>query len=82
MILEHNAKRLLIFFFYDKKGIVDDYIPYMLSDMTKSVADTFVVCNGLLSDEGKKKLDLMSGRIKKRWNRSAGRSWMPMMRSC
>ncbi len=63
MILEHNAKRLLIFFFYDKKGIVDDYIPYMLSDMTKSVADMFVVCNGLLSDEGKKKFEAFTDQI-------------------
>ena len=31
MILEgNNIKRLVIYFIYDKQGIVDDYIPYML----------------------------------------------------
>lgn len=63
MILDTGAKRLLIFFFYDKKGIVDDYIPYMLSDMTKNVTDTFVVCNGLLSDEGKEKLNKFTDKV-------------------
>lgn len=53
MKLEHDARRLLIFFFYDRDGIVDDYIPYMLRDMQQNVAEICVVCNGLLTDEGK-----------------------------
>lgn len=37
MILKGNEKikRLAIYFFYDKDGIVDDYIPYMLNDLKK-----------------------------------------------
>lgn len=63
MILGANTKRLLIFFFYDKNGIVDDYIPYMLSDMTKNVTETFVVCNGLLTEEGRKKFEPFTEHI-------------------
>ena len=51
MKLNNSAKRLLIFFFYDKKGIVDDYIPSMLEDLRKTVDDIFIVCNGLLTNE-------------------------------
>ena len=32
MILQSGNNRLLIYFFYDKAGIVDDYIFYMLDD--------------------------------------------------
>jgi len=56
MLIDNNAKnRLLIFFFYDTDGVVDDYITVMLRDLKKSVKDIFVVCNGKLNDEGKEK---------------------------
>ena len=35
MILSKTAKRLLIYFFYDKDGIVDRYVPTILADMKK-----------------------------------------------
>lgn len=68
MRLDKNASRLLIFFFYDKKGIVDDYIPYMLSDMAKNVSDIYVVCNGLLSDAGRNKFQKFTDEILVREN--------------
>ena len=37
MLLKNEADRLLIFFFYDRDGIVDEYVTYMLSDMKKNV---------------------------------------------
>ena len=30
-------RRIAIYFFYDKDGIVDDYIPYLLRDLVKNV---------------------------------------------
>lgn len=54
MIYNKNGKRLLIYFFYDKDGVVDRYIDYMLSDISKYTDDIIVVCNGKLQDEGKK----------------------------
>lgn len=57
MILDNQRhKRLVIFFFYDKDGVVDDYITYMLEDIRKNCSKLLVVCNGKLNEEGKKKL--------------------------
>lgn len=69
MILDNNTSRLLIYFFYDKNGIVDDYIPYMLTDMQKNVSDIFVVCNGALTDEGKAKFKRFTDDILVRENK-------------
>ena len=41
-----NAKRLGIYFFYDKNGIVDRYIPYFLEDFKKNLTDLLIVSNG------------------------------------
>ena len=53
LIDNSNAKRLAIFFFYDRGGIVDSYVPYLLEDLKKNVSEIFVVCNGKLKEEGK-----------------------------
>ena len=50
MILSKTAKRLLIYFFYDKDGIVDRYVPTILADMKKNVTKTLFVSNGTLTD--------------------------------
>ena len=55
LIDNSNAKRLAIFFFYDRGGIVDSYVPYLLEDLKKNVSEIFVVCNGKLKEEGKKR---------------------------
>ena len=47
-----QIKRLVIYFFYDKEGIVDRYVPYMLEDIRKNCSELFIVCNGKLSAEG------------------------------
>ena len=47
-----NFKRLLIFFFYDKDGIVDKYVTYMLEDIKKCVTEILIVVNGNLTDTG------------------------------
>lgn len=52
-----NAKRLAIYFFYDKRGIVDRYVPYFLEDLRQNVSEIFVVCNGKLMPEGREKLE-------------------------
>ena len=68
MKLESKCKRLAIFLFYDKDGIVDSYIPYMLSDIKKNVDNIFVVANGKINDEGKKKLKGIADTIFERKN--------------
>ena len=46
--------RLAIYFFYDKFGEVDRYIDVFLQDFTQSVNKVIVVCNGILSNSGRK----------------------------
>lgn len=47
-----TVKRLVLYFFYDKEGIVDSYVPYMLEGMQKCSSDICIVCNGNLSQDG------------------------------
>ena len=46
-------KRLGIFVFYDREGIVDTYVEYLLSSLTEHLEKLAVVCNGKLSEEGR-----------------------------
>ena len=46
-------KRLGIFFFFEKNGYVDDFIPYYLRDLNKNLTELVVVCNGTLSEQGR-----------------------------
>lgn len=56
-------KRLGIFVFYDKDGIVDDYVVYLLKNMKDHLDNLLIVCNGTLTDEGKNRLSAFSDRI-------------------
>lgn len=49
-------KRIGIFFFYDEKGIVDDYVDCFLNEMNKFLDKLVIVCNGLLTPFSRKKL--------------------------
>lgn len=49
-------KRLGIILCYDKDGIIDDYIPYLLNDLKENLDRLVVVCNGILSPAGRKRL--------------------------
>ena len=69
MIMKTKCKRLVIFLFYDKDGIVDSYIPYMLGDIKKNVDNIFVVANGKINDEGKAKLKDIANTIFERKNK-------------
>lgn len=71
MILEgkKDIKRLAIYFFYDKDGIVDDYIPYMLEDLNKNISELLIVCNGKLTAESRNKLEKYASNILVRENK-------------
>lgn len=49
-------KRLAVYVVYDKDGIVDDYIPYFLNELSFHIQHFIIVCNGMLSEAGKAKL--------------------------
>ena len=64
-----EIKRLVIYFFYDKDGIVDDYIPYMLEDLNRNVSEILVVCNGKLTPESRITLEKYTSNILVRDNK-------------
>ena len=68
MKLNGDAKRLLIFFFYDKDGIVDRYIPYMLEDMKENVNDILFVSNGKINVESRPVVEKITPNILERKN--------------
>ena len=47
-------KRLGIYFFFDKNGVADQYIDYVLQDFSQHLEKLIVVCNGKLTSEGRK----------------------------
>jgi lipopolysaccharide biosynthesis protein len=46
-------KRIGIFFFYDKDGIVDKYIDVLLSGLKPYIERLVIVCNGKLTESGR-----------------------------
>lgn len=56
-------KRLGIFVFYDKDGILDRYVCHLLSTMRVNVAYLITVCNGKLSNEGEQILRALSDEL-------------------
>ena len=63
-----KMKRLLIFSFYDKDGIVDQYILFLLRGLKQVVNELIVVINGMLKDEEEKKIVTLTNHILKRKN--------------
>ena len=56
MKLAQGAKRAAVFAFYDKDGIVDDYIPVLVGAVRRHCARLVCVVNGDLTEEGRAKL--------------------------
>jgi len=63
MDVEKTVKRLAIYTVYDKDGIIDDYIPYFLDALSPFVTHIVIVCNGVLTDEGRRKLSRFTNDI-------------------
>ena len=63
MILNDDCKRLIIYFIYDKQGIVDDYICYMLDALKKNSSEIAIVCNGLLTDGSRQRLEPYADKL-------------------
>lgn len=56
-------KRLGIFVFYDKDGIVDDYVTYLLKSIQPYLDRLVIICNGKLNAPGKGRLERFSKEI-------------------
>lgn len=56
-------RRLCVYFFYDKDGIVDDYVPVYLKAMREHFSDICVVVNGKLTKKSESKLKKVSDKL-------------------
>jgi rhamnosyltransferase len=61
--------RLGIFLYYDKEGIVDDYILYLLENYSKELTNLIIVCNGVALPDELDKLRKYSSKIMVRENK-------------
>ena len=68
-LLSNNVKRLGIYFFYDKDGIVDEFVTYFINDLLKSLDRLIVVCNGKLTPDGRDKFGAYTPEIIVRENK-------------
>ena len=55
--------RLGVFAFYDKEGIVDEYVYKLLDGIVPFLGRLIIVCNGKISDEGKSRFGLYAEDI-------------------
>lgn len=60
---KEHISRCGIFLFFDKEGIVDDYILRMLGDMKKCMDHLLVVCNGFVTLKGLERLGTVSDEV-------------------
>lgn len=58
-----NPTRLAIFQCYDKDGIIDGYIPYLLEDLKENLSRLVVVVNGKLTAEGRRSLEALTSDV-------------------
>ena len=69
-------KRLGVFAFFNKEGYVEEYVDYLLKEMTKNLDNLYIMVIGLLDDRGKKILSKYSNNIAYRENKGfTGGAW-------
>lgn len=64
-----GGRRLLVYVVWDRRGEIDDYIPYALAGIRDDVAHILVMVNGRLSDEGRAALTPVADEIVVRENK-------------
>lgn len=55
--------RAAIFLFYDKEGVVDDYVSYFLQALRPFVNRIIFVANGVLTDEARQKAEVVANEV-------------------
>ena len=62
------TNRLAVYCFYDKDGIVDDYVIFFLRNLRQSVAKICCVVNGELTESGREALSTCTDELLERAN--------------
>jgi len=63
-----QKKRLGLFVFYDSEGIVGRYVQYLLDDLVQNLSELYIICNGRLSEEGRRIFERYTAHIYVRAN--------------
>ena len=58
-----SINRLLVYFFWDADGIVDDYVVHSLKELRQHTSEIVVVVNGDVNEQGHAKLRSVSNRL-------------------
>lgn len=69
LVKTENAKRYGVYVFYDKDGIVDEYVDYFLKDLKKNLSKLLVICNGDVQPEGLERLKTIADEVLVRENK-------------
>lgn len=59
----NDKKRLGAFLFYNEKGVVGEYVDFLLNKINEHLSDLIIICNGNVNCEGKKVLGKYSQNI-------------------
>ena len=66
-----DFRRIAIILCYDKDGMIDDYVLYLLKDLKENLTDLVVTVNGKLSPSGRERLQTVTDKIYIRENKGA-----------
>ncbi len=67
--MDKNMRRIGIFVFYDKYGVVDSYIVHLLEHMKRFLEQLIIICNGKVEKAGIEQLKKYSARVHVRENK-------------
>ncbi|MDF2990985.1 MAG: hypothetical protein K0S37_1499 [Microbacterium sp.] len=68
-VFPDRGRRLLIYVVYDRRGDVEEYIPFALTHLRERCDRIVVVVNGLLTDQGRAALEPVADEVMVRENR-------------
>lgn len=63
IVKEENANRCGIFLYYDKEGVVDDYVIFLLDSLRPFLKHLLVVCNGPVNEEANVRLKKVADEV-------------------
>ena len=58
-----NRKRLGLFLFFDRDGIVDDYVLFLLKELRSVLTELIVIVNGSVNEAGFQALDAVADSV-------------------
>lgn len=68
LVQAEKARRYAVYVFYDRDGIADEYNFYFLSELKKEVEHLLVICNGGVTEEGKRRFEAIADEVLLREN--------------